>query len=108
MALFQIPFAPLPQKFSIELGGVPYYLTNRWNPSPEGGGWFIDINDADDVPLLMNLPLVTGADLFEQFEHLGLPGSLIVFTDGNESAVPTLDNLGAESNVWLVTEDAAV
>lgn len=104
MALFQIPFANIPQKFSIELGGTLYYLVNRWNPMEEGG-WFIDIYDADELPLIMNLPLVTGTDLFQQFAHLDLPGSLIVFTDGDDSALPTLENLGSESNVWLVTPE---
>lgn len=103
MALFQIPFSNIPQRFSIELGGVLYNLVNRWNPMEEGG-WLIDIFDADEQPLVMNLPLVTGADLFGQHKHLGLPGELIVYTDGEESALPTLENLGTESNAWLVTE----
>lgn len=101
MALFKIPFSSIPQRFSIDLVGVTYTLVNRWNPI--AGCWYVDIYDADEVPILMNLPLVTGVDLFEQFAHLGLPGSLIVYTDGDEGKIPTLDNLGTESNVWLVT-----
>jgi len=104
MALFQIPFSNIPQRFSIELNGTLYHLVNRWNPMNEGG-WFIDVYDADEQPLIMNLPLVTGADLFGQHEYLGMPGALIVYTDGEESAEPTLENLGTESNVWLVTEE---
>jgi hypothetical protein len=102
MALFKIPFQPIPQRFSIELAGVAYMLVNRWNTA-DGGGWAVDIYDAEERPILMNLPLVPGADLFDQFRHLGLPGSLIVYTDGDENAMPTLENLGTDSNVWLVT-----
>lgn len=101
MSLFKIPFLSVPQRFSIELGGALYYLVNRWN-SQDGGGWFIDVYDAGELPLIMNLPLVTGTDLFKQFAHLSLPGQLIVYTDGKEGALPTLENLGSESNVWLV------
>lgn len=102
MALFKMPLLSVPQRFSIELGGVLYYVANRWN-NMDGGGWFLDLYDADEKPLVMNLPLVTGTDLFKQFAHLSLPGELIVFTDGQEGALPTLENLGEESNVWLVT-----
>lgn len=107
MALFRIPFNIVPQRFKIELGGNEYILVNRWNPAALGG-WFIDIYDSEETPLLMNLALVTGADLFEQHAHLGFPGQLIVFTDGDSTALPTLQSLGEDSNVWLVTEDAAV
>lgn len=103
MATFKIPFASIPQKFTIELGGITYTLINRWNPMDEGG-WLIDILDADENPILMCLPLVTGTDLFQQHKHLGLPGMLIVFTDGDDGALPTLENLGSESNAWLVIE----
>lgn len=108
MALFRIPFANVPQRFTIDLGGTPYVLVNRWNPTEPGGGWFIDILDGDENPLLMNLPLVPGIDLFGQHGYLGLPGRLIVFTDGDAGALPTLDNLGEEANVWLDTGDESV
>jgi len=103
MATFKIPFANVPQLFSIELGGVSYRVANRWNPAAEGG-WFLDIYDSEERPVLMNLPLVTGTDLFSQHKHLGLPGALIVYTDGDEGSLPTLETLGGDSNVWLVIE----
>lgn len=108
MALFRIPFENIPQRFTISLGGTSYVLVNRWNQSEQGGGWFIDILDEDEKPLLMNLPLVSGTDLFQQHEHLGLPGRLIVFTDGDPTGIPSLQSLGEESNVWLVTDDEPV
>jgi hypothetical protein len=102
MALFQIPFANIPQKFSIELAGTTYFFVNRWNPAHEGG-WFLDIYDSEEKPMLMNLALVTGSDLFSQHKHLGFPGTLVVYTEGDEGVLPTLENLGTDSNVWLIT-----
>lgn len=103
MALFRIPFANIPQRFAIELTGTTYTLENRWNGMNEGGCWEIDVYDENESPIVMGIPLVTGSDLFEQFEYLGLPSPVIVFTDGDETAIPTLDNLGGDANVWLVT-----
>jgi hypothetical protein len=66
------------------------------------GGWVIDIYDGDsNTPIVMNVPMVTGADLLAQYEYLNLKGQLIVYTDGNELAVPTLENLGVESNLYF-------
>lgn len=102
MALFQLPFTNIPQRFSVDLGGVTYVMVNRWNPIAEL--WYIDVYDQDDNPLLMNLPLVTGTDLFEQFAFMKPPGKMIVYTEGDEGESPTLETLGFSSNVWLVIE----
>ncbi len=55
----------------------------------------------------MNIPLVTGTDLLGQYEYVGLNGQLFVYTDGNADNVPTLDNLGIESNLFYLTDVAA-
>lgn len=99
--LFKIPFANVPQRFEIELNGTPYIVVNRWNDSAEGG-WFIDIYDANDVPLVMNIPLVAGENLIGQVAYIGLEGVLGVVTDGDDNAEATLDNLGGESNVYYL------
>lgn len=102
--IYKIPLSNTPQKFSITLAGVEYIMTCRWNSAP-GGGWFLDIDDSvTNEPILYNLPLVTGADLLKQYGYLGFGGKLIVYTDGDGDAVPTLDNLGAESNLYFGTE----
>jgi hypothetical protein len=42
--------------------------------------------------------------LLEQFKHVGIPGKLLVYTDGDEFAPPTLENLGQEANLYYVAE----
>jgi hypothetical protein len=101
MPTFKIPLSNIPQEFPIELDGKSWYMVSRWNDAPDGG-WIIDWYDADNLPVVMNAPLVTGADLGDQYESLGIPRVQIVMTDGDENAVPTLGNLGVESNLYLV------
>lgn len=101
MAVFNVPLSNTPQSFTIELAGVTWNLVSRWNDAIEGG-WIVDWYDSSDAPICMNMPLITGADLGAQYPHLGIPSSLIVFTDGDDFAVPTLENLGVESQLYLV------
>lgn len=100
--LFLIPLANTPQTFNIPLAGVQYTITSKWN---EFCGWVLDIYDGlSGVSLVMNMPLVVGADLFDQYAYLGLPGQAIVYTDGDQYAEPTLDNLGTMSNLYLLVD----
>lgn len=106
MAVFRIPLVSIPQRFKMELGGLALEVVSRWNG--ESACWVLDFIDADTgLPLLLNLPVVTGADLFSQFRHtrLGAAGSLIAFTDGDLAAPPGVDNLGAEGNVFFLTAE---
>lgn len=105
MATYKIPLTNIPQAFEISLAGTNYLLTCKFNDADEGG-WVIDLADAaTSEPIVANLALITGADVLENLDYLGFEGSMIVFTDGNDLAVPTLDNLGTESNLYFVTED---
>lgn len=104
---YKIPLTNIPQYFNITLKGVEYQLTCRWNNAAEGG-WFIDISDtATATPILTDLPLVTGLDLLEPFGYLGIGGRMIVFTDNDATAVPTISSLGVNSNLYFITDDAA-
>lgn len=104
LSLYTLPLQNVPQTFNIALGGVTYALTCKWNPSDEAG-WVIDLaNPATNEFIAANIPLITGADLFAGLQYLELGGSLIVYTDGDEGAVPTLENLGVEANVYFVVE----
>lgn len=103
MTTFLLPLQNIPQKFNIVLAGVPYTLTCKWNDSQDSG-WVIDIADGlTSLPIVANIPLITGANLLEGLDYLGINGKLIVFTDGNDFAVPTLENLGVESNLYFLT-----
>lgn len=101
---FLIPLQNTPQNFEIALAGASYSVTCKWNDSPDAG-WVIDLADAiTDTPIATNIALVTGVNLLSGLEYLGINGQLYVLTDGNPEAVPTLDNLGVESNVYFVTD----
>jgi hypothetical protein len=105
VANYQLPLSNVPQSFQIALGGKEYILTCKWNDADEGG-WVLDFADAiTGLAIAANIPLVTGVDILAGLEYLEWGGSLIVFTDGDDFAVPTLSNLGVESNVYFQTED---
>lgn len=106
MNTFILPLVAVPQVFEIALAGVIYNLTCKWNDSPDAG-WVLDIADSvSGLPVAANIPLITGADCLSGLEYLGIGGQLVVFTDGNELAVPTLENLGVESNLYFQTDAA--
>lgn len=102
-SIFSIPLSNIPQTFGISLANVNYNLTVKWNDADEAG-WILDIADEDNNYLAAGLPLITGADILDGLNYLGINGSLVIYTDGDESAVPTLDDLGADSNLFFVTD----
>lgn len=99
MAL-EIPLIPAPQSFRVQLVGVFYSMSVRWNIP--AGAWVLDIADVDDVPIVAGIPLITGADLLEQYEYLGIGGQLIVQSDDNVDAVPTYANLGSIGHLYFI------
>jgi hypothetical protein len=106
MTTFEIPLSNVPQTFQIALGGVDYLLTCKWNDAADAG-WVLDFADAlTDTPIAANIPLITGVDLLSGLEYLGINGELYVFTDGNDLAIPTLENLGSESKLYFKTDVA--
>ena len=102
--VLQIPLENTPQRFEIELDGAPYMLECTYNP--EMPAWCISFWTVEGEPLLMNMPLVAGVDLLQQFPHLGINGQFFVYTDGDEWTPPTFENLGAESNLYYLLERA--
>jgi hypothetical protein len=100
MDLFLIPLVNTPQQFNITLGEQDLIIVCKWNDSPDGG-WVIDIlDDITNAPIICNIPLVTGVNLLEQYDYLGFNTKLVIYTDGDANAVPTLDNLGVDSNLY--------
>lgn len=100
---YEIPLQPAAQKFNIQLAGVVYQLTLIWRTSDQGG-WFLDIALSDSTPVLQGVPLVTGADLLEQYPDKNFGGVLRVTTDGDPLAVPTYGNLGVTGRVYFGVE----
>jgi hypothetical protein len=97
-AAIEIPLVPAPQVLLAQLGATLYTLRLRWCDVTMGG-WVLDISDSADNPLVCGVPLVTGADLLEQYAYLGLAGQLFCYTDGNLSATPNFANLGSQSHL---------
>lgn len=101
----QIPVTNEPQSFQIALAGKDYILTCKWNDAEEGG-WVLDFADADtETPIVANVPLITGRNILDGLAYLGIGGELWVYVNGDETAVPTLLNLGVEGFLYFVTEE---
>lgn len=104
MNWFIIPLVNIPQIFNISLAGVNYNMTVKWNEFDEGT-WLFDLENSDtNTPLLFGAPFVTGTNLLANLEYLGIGGSLIVYTNGDPSLVPTFDNLGSDANLYFLTD----
>jgi len=64
--------------------------------------WVLDIADVSSDPIVQGIPLVTGCDLLAQYAYLGIPGQLVVQTDGSPDTMPTYANLGTNSHLYYV------
>ena len=103
MTTYLIPLVNIPQSFVIALAGINYLMTCKWNDAPDAG-WVFDLTNSDtNTPILANAPLITGADCLSGLEYLGINGQMIVLTSGDPTAVPTLANLGIDSNLYFLT-----
>lgn len=98
--VLEIPLSAQSQTFQITLSGKAYRLAVTWR---DPYGWFLDITRVDGAALVSGVPLVTGADLLAQYAYLGIPGKLVVVSDGDPYAVPTFGNLGTGSHLYYVT-----
>lgn len=98
---FEIPLQTTPQKFSITLSAVDYNMRVLWNDIAQC--WCIDIADANEVPIVSSIPLITGVDLLEPYTDLGFIGQLIALTDYDLDAPPTFENLGITGHLYWVT-----
>lgn len=101
-SVYVLPLQNIPQTFIISLAGSDYSLTVRWNDADEAG-WLLDIADSETNPLAVGIPLIVGADLLDGLEYLGIEGQFFCYTNGDQFAVPTLQNLGTESNLYFTT-----
>jgi len=101
MAVYDIPITPsTAQKFTVTLNNVTYNFRLRWcDPSQ---CWVLDISDIADTAIVLGIPLVTGANLLEQYDYLGFAGGLYVYTDGSPDTVPNFDSLGANGHLYYV------
>lgn len=97
---YEIPLDPKPQSFTITLAGVEYLLSLGWNFF--SNSWTLDIGSADGTPILAGIPLVSGANLLEQYDYLNFGGSLIVQSDSDLYAIPQYGTLGVTDHVYFL------
>jgi hypothetical protein len=100
--VYEIPLLAQAQTLSIKINGVTYKLTVRFNT--KSNAWNLDIASAAGKNIVTGIPLVTGADLLDQYKYLNLGGKLVAQTDGSLTAVPTFTNLGSKSHLFLIVE----
>ena len=104
MASYEIPLSPTPQTFTVALPSgraVQMRLIYQFN---DDDCWLLDIADVDGSLLLAGVPLVSGADLLEQYGYLGLGVRLFVTTDGDLAEPPHWWNLGLVGGAHLWVE----
>ncbi len=92
-----IPTQPASERFRVQLAGVTYQVRKIWRADT----WYLDILDVNGNAIISGMPLVTGADLLAQLEHLGLGGILQVATNGpNPDQMPTYAGMGSASQLY--------
>ena len=96
---YEIPLTPSPQVLTVDLAGVTYTLRLTWNLHMQT--WVLDISTSEEVPILSGVPLVTGTNLFEQYDHLSFGGILYTTTDHDANAPPSFDNLGIRGHLYF-------
>lgn len=101
MTVFRIPLTPKPQTFNLQLGAVLYTVTARWNTF--ANVWVLDFADENGTPILGGVPMVTGANLLEQYDYLGFKGTLYAQNDVDPTIPPAFDNLGTGANLYYVS-----
>jgi len=98
---YEIPLQPSALDLAVQLAGVSYNLHVVWNSM--ACYWVLDISDDNNVLIVGGIPLVTGADLLEQYQYLDIGGGLICLTDGALDPPPTYTNLGSTGHLYFFT-----
>jgi hypothetical protein len=103
LPIYEIQLSPENQTFVVFLADAFYNFRLMYNQTlDENASWLLDIADANNVPLVQGLPLVTGEDLLVQLKYLAIHVVLYCFTDGSAPlTIPTFDNLGISSHLYF-------
>jgi hypothetical protein len=105
---FEIPTRPgIPFKERVTLQNVTYSFSFKWNTVSLA--WVLDVYDETGViPIVSGIPIVTGADLLEQFPYLDFGAhavlmALTIAVGASPDEVPTFENLGVDGHLYYVT-----
>jgi hypothetical protein len=98
--VYELSLQPADQIFFLSLGDFRYRCQLVWCDAVEGG-WILDFFNEEGAELVCGIPLVTGADLLEQYRYLNIGGGghLYCTTYGDPDAPPTRDNLNSASRL---------
>ena len=97
---FEIPLQPWPQTFSVDILSVTYRMETRWLEA-DNAGWALNIFDRNLAPIALGLPLVTGANILDGLDYLGIGAVLYMLTDGDPTQPPTVSSLGVTSHLMM-------
>jgi hypothetical protein len=100
--VYEIPLNAYAEEFNLELAGTLYTFRTHWNKPL--GAWTLDLGTSNDEWLILNLALVAGVNLLEQYGHLNLGFKLFAITDGKSEADPTESNLGTDAHLVAVID----
>ena len=97
----ELPLTAAAQTFSTSVAGQEYTFQITWNTT--NVCWMINILDTSGNKILSGVPMVTGVDLLEQFEYLNFGFQMYAQTDNDTNAVPTFENMGTTSHLYVVS-----
>ena len=100
--LGEIPLAPLPVIFQIDLVGRGYIFRTQYRDA-DNGGWVLDIDRMNPAEELVHgIPLVTGLDLLWQHQHHDFRFHLMMRSDDDRD-MPLATTLGRSDRLYYLT-----
>jgi hypothetical protein len=100
--VLEVPLTARPQIVTAWLGDKEFQIRLYW--LKPAACWVIDLADVEGNPIANGIPLVTGADLFEQFQYTELRGGrlIVMSTDRPPATVPGWGDLGVTGHVYWI------
>lgn len=95
----EVPLSNNSQTFTISIDRTIYRLNIVWRSTV----YVMDILDNSNNIIISGIPLVSGLDLLEQFNYLGIPREVVILSDVPYTD-PIYDTLGLSTYLCLVQQ----